>query len=183
VKNSAGRGMRTEGHRENPSSEAFDDKQKVGASLPQEALDPERGRHILECRTFDEFDSFVSAREGLPEIRKLMIHRLSSDEYRSKGARLFMTVDGKGGFGLIGSELVSLFSYPDAHYGASLMDRAIAEGARCLSCFDVDDHLPRFYRCFGFREVARQSFNPQMAPSSWMYESLGQPDVVWMSLV
>lgn len=110
-----------------------------------------------------------------------MLDRLSVDEYVQRRARLFLTEDGKGGFGIIGTELVSLFSYPDVRYGATLMERAVAEGADFLSCFDVRGFLPRFYERFGFKEVARYSFDPDLAPSNWLYDSLGTPDVIQMA--
>ena len=143
--------------------------------------DIERARIITECCSLEEFERFVEIREGLPVVSKLMLDRLTVDEYVQKRARLFLTQDGKGGFGIIDTELVSLFSYPDVRYGGTLMERAIAEGTNFLSCFDIRGFLPRFYERFGFREVARYSFDRDLAPSNWLYESLGTPDVIQMA--
>jgi predicted GNAT family N-acyltransferase len=112
-----------------------------------------------------------------------MLDRLSVDEYLQQRARLFLTHDGKGGFGIIGTEVVSLFSYPEARHGTALMTRALEEGASFLSCFDVNGYLPRFYERFGFQEVARYSFDRDLAPSNWLYDELGTPDVIQMSRV
>jgi hypothetical protein len=143
--------------------------------------DVEKGRIITECVSLEQFELFVKIREGLPEISKLMLDRLSVNDYLQQQARLFITHDGKGGFGLIGTELVSLFSYPDARHGERLMRSALAEGATYLTCFDIGGYLPRFYERFGFQEVARYSFDRDLAPSNWLYDSLGTPDVIQMS--
>jgi len=143
--------------------------------------DIEKARIITECCSLEEFDRFVNIREGLPEVSKLMLDRLNVDEYVQKRARLFLTHDAKGGFGIIEGELVSLFSYPGVRHGVALMERAIAEGAEFLSCFDVAGFLPRFYEQFGFKEVARYSFDPDLAPSNWLYDTLGTPDVIQMA--
>jgi len=143
--------------------------------------DVEKGRIITECTSLEQVELFVRIREELPEVSKLMLDRLSVNEYLQQRARLFLTQDGKGGFGIVGTELVSLFSYPEARYGAALMERALTEGAMFLSCFDINGHLPRFYERFGFQEVARYSFDTDLAPSDWLYDLLGTPDVIQMS--
>ncbi len=143
--------------------------------------DLERGKVITECCSLEQFARFVEVREGLPQVAKLMLDRLSVDEYVQQRVRLFLTQDERGGFGVVGTELVSLFSYPGARYGELLMERAIAEGVQFLSCFDVGGSLPRFYERFGFKEVARYSFDPDLAPRDWLYDSLGTPDVIQMA--
>jgi hypothetical protein len=156
---------------------------RLGTISSEAITDVERGRIITECISLEQFELFVKIREGLPEISKLMLDRLSVNDYLQQQARLFLTHDGKGGFGLIGTELVSLFSYSDARHGQRLMKSAIAEGATFLTCFDIKGCLPRFYERFGFQEVARYSFDRDLAPSNWPYDELGTPDVIQMSRV
>jgi hypothetical protein len=154
----------------------------LSGTISSDAItDVEKGRIVTECVSLEQFERFVMIREGLPEVSKLMLDRLSVNEYLQQQARLFLTHDGKGGFGIIGTELVSLFSYPEARHGERLMRIAIAEGATFLSCFDIGGFLPRFYERFGFQEVARYLFDGDLAPSNWLYDQLGTPDVIQMS--
>lgn len=137
---------------------------------------------IAECSSERDMHRFMIARDILPPKQKGMRHPYTFDEYVEQGARLFLTHDSCGGFGLRGNELISLFSLPGYKYGNILVAAAKERGAEHLCCFDVDGRLLSFYGRHGFREVARELWNPQCAPPNWNYQDLGTPDVVTMSL-
>lgn len=99
--------------------------------------------------------------------------------------RLFTTEDGNAGFALKeDGDLVSLFATPEATKASSAaLTLAIQEGARKLDAFDTI--LPRVYGEFGFRAVARQSWDEEYIPDGWdkkLYRgsNKGEPDVVYM---
>jgi hypothetical protein len=75
-------------------------------------------------------------------------------------------------------ELVSLFSYSDKKRGKRLVRKAIRNGAFKLNCYDEGGFLPNFYAKLGFKETAREQWNPEYAPEVWNGDT---PDVVWMT--
>lgn len=72
-----------------------------------------------------------------------------------------------GGYVVIKDELLA-FHNTERGAGAWLLDHAVSDGARKLSCLDVA-HLINLYNSRGFKEVRRE-FN----------EVKGRPDVVWL---
>lgn len=63
--------------------------------------------------------------------------------------------------------------------GRNLVEEGIDRGGRTADCYA--GYLNRVYRQHGFREVARQEFNPEFAPDGWNEEKYEQPDVVFMA--
>jgi hypothetical protein len=145
-------------------------------------LVPGRGDSIRPCSEWADVCRFVEAREGHPSVCKILLHPYSAEEYLERRARLFLTHDARGGFGLVDNELISLFSYPGMKYGSMLVSEAKRLGASYLTCFDVGGVLVRFYEQHGFQEVSRAAWDPDRAASNWCYKTFGSPDMVEMSL-
>jgi len=140
-----------------------------------------RAQAIVECLSTQEMDRFIDCRDSLPPHLRGFVVPYARDEYLSKGARLFLTVDGQGGVALIDGELGSLFSLPGANYGDRLVEFAIAQGASRLSCYDTRGKLLSLYGHHGFKETLRVPWNDEYAPKSWSYSVWGRPDYVEMS--
>ncbi len=135
---------------------------------------------VVECFSRKEMERFVSARDALPEHLRAFVVSYSIEEYRSAGARLFLTRDGLGGVAVIDGELASLFSLPGSCYGDLLVCHAVTHGAHRLSCFDTRGKLPALYERHGFEEVFRAAWDDAYAPPHWSYERWGRPDYVEM---
>ena len=158
--------------------ESFD---LAGVSFPcTEALGSLRDVALIECCSFKEMEQFVSARDSLPYHRRGFIVPYTVEEYQRKGAAIFLTLDGLGGFALIKGELASLFSLPGAHYGDILVHEAVDRGASTLSCYDMGGKLPLLYGRHGFEEIFRSSWDDNLAPKNWDYAAWGRPDYVEM---
>lgn len=142
---------------------------------------PFRARAIVECHTVEEMDRFIASRDSLPPHLQGFIVPYSQGEYAAKGARLFLTLDGRGGVALMNGELGSLFSLPGAHYGDMLVAFAVEQGASRLSCYDTRGKLPSLYRRHGFTEILRAPWNDEYAPKTWDYALWGRPEYVEMS--
>ena len=95
-----------------------------------------RAEALVECCTVEDMGRFIASRDSLPNDLRGFLMPYSREKYVAHEARLFLTVDGRGGFALIRDELASLFSLPGARYGDMLVRSAIEEGASALSCFD-----------------------------------------------
>lgn len=159
--------------------ESFD---LAGASFgSSEALVSLRERALIECRCSEEMDRFIAARDSLPRHLQGFIVPYTVEEYHSKDATLFVTVDGRGGFALMQGELASLFSLPGAHYGDMLVQEAVERGAFKLSCYDTRGKLPSLYGRHGFEETFRAAWDDAFAPKKWNFEAWGRPDYVEMS--
>jgi hypothetical protein len=162
-----------------PSDEVFS---LSTASFPMDGgPSPFRARAIVECHTVHEMEKFIVSRDSLPSHLRGFIVPYSQEEYASKGARLFLTLDGRGGVALIDGELGSLFSLPGAHYGDALVAFAVELGAWKLSCYDTRGKLPSLYGRHGFKESLRAPWNDEYAPKTWDYAAWGRPDYVEMS--
>lgn len=61
------------------------------------------------------------------------------------------------------------------------MTMAVANGGIKCDCFNVDGGLPSFYCKCGFIPVARVKFSRDCAPEDWDYNSLGEPDIIFMA--
>jgi hypothetical protein len=89
-----------------------------------------------------------------------------------------LSKDGRSGVAVThDGELISLFSYSRRKRGKRLVRLAVRNGATRLNCYDEDNFLPQFYGKFGFKESARELWNPEYAPDVWNGNT---PDVVWM---
>lgn len=152
----------------------------ISASLL--AVRQRRSIGIVECSQSEEIERFVQAREALPSRFIVCLTPLSVQAYLGTNTRLFLTEDSMGGFGLLGPEISSIFSYPGKKYGDLLLEEAKARGGSSLCCYDLNGALPRFYARHGFREVARHAWKEELAAPSWNYAVWGTPDFVEMSL-
>lgn len=138
--------------------------------------------HFCECKGEADYERFVAARAQLPERFCPFLSPLCRDEYQRGDLRLFLMEDAQAGYGLRGTELVSVFSLPGAHRGHLVAADAIARGARKLDLLDANGKVERLYQSLGFREVARYPWNESCAPAGWDYELWGRPDFVIMEL-
>ena len=158
-----------------------------GASLSSASFPMDRGpsdfraRAIVQCHRAEEMERFIASRDSLPSHMSGFIVPYSQEEYTAKGARLFLTVDGRGGVALINGELDSLCSLPGAHHGDALVAFAVELGAWKLSCYDTRGKLPSLYSRHGFKESLRVPWNDAYAPKTWDYAVWGRPDYVEMS--
>jgi hypothetical protein len=115
----------------------------------------------------------------------------NQDETGYADMRLFLTEDGKAGFGLKEDEItgvvdiVSVFNTPDSHRGFNYpaIRLAVEEGGNKLDAFDT--FLPGAYSANGFTIRSRMPWNNEFSPEGWDKEAYknfnnGEPDVVFM---
>ena len=115
----------------------------------------------------------------------------NQDETGYADMRLFLTEDGKAGFGLKEDEItgvvdiVSVFNTPDSHKGFNYpaIRLAVEEGGNKLDAFDT--FLPGAYSANGFTIRSRMPWNNEFSPEGWDKEAYknfnnGEPDVVFM---
>lgn len=108
---------------------------------------------------------FEQAREISDTIRDAT----STFEISGDDSTYRVSLDGMSGYVVRSDgELVYVFSRVPGR-GAAMIERAIADGATYLDCFD--GYLPTFYARHGFVETRREA--------NW---TPGEPDVVFMSL-
>ena len=97
---------------------------------------------------------------------------------------LFLYDDGKAGFAITRQgDLVSVFKHPDSTIEGAMgvmVPEAIRNGVRRLDAFEGP--LTEGYAKYGFVEVGRETFNPEIAPEGWDIETMGTPDVVFMEI-
>ena len=77
-------------------------------------------------------------------------------------------------------DLVSVFKHPDSTAKMRDILTDASQEATKLDGFDIDEFLPNYYSRFGFRPVARVTFNDEYAPPKWNFEENGRPDNVFM---
>jgi hypothetical protein len=128
-------------------------------------------------------DAIAAAKAADPYGAAVTVY--PEEDYR--GARLFVTADGKAGFALKGDDLVSVFKHPESDtkgFAFTAMGLGVQQGARRLDAFDTV--LPRLYERGGFEAVARIPWNDEYKPDGWDYQRFGKynggrPDVVFMA--
>ena len=108
----------------------------------------------------------------------------SPEEYADM--RMFISADGKSGFALKGTDLVSVFKgdTQDKRVAHAMVPLAIQEGAITGDAFDTT--LPEIYGDHGLKTVARLPWDDSQAPSDWDKDTFsdfnnGQPDVTFMA--
>lgn len=108
----------------------------------------------------------------------------SPEEYADM--RMFLSPDGKSGFALKGTDLVSVFKgdTQDKRVAHAMVPLAIEEGAITADAFDTT--LPEIYGDHGLKTVARLPWDDSQAPSDWDKDTFsesnnGEPDVVFMA--
>ena len=135
---------------------------------------------LRECTTTEAIGQFVAARNAMPQHLLGFLSDYSVQDYESQSARLFLAHNHKGGFGLIGDHLCSVFSHPGMKYGTLLVSAAIDYGARRLTCYDAHGVLGSLYSGHGFREIERHKWLDHLAPPHWNYARWGRPDFLIM---
>ncbi|MBN8550978.1 MAG: hypothetical protein J0M12_16815 [Deltaproteobacteria bacterium] len=135
---------------------------------------------FVECRGRTEIQKFIESRGQVPPQYLPFLSLRSAEQYEQDGTRLFLSECGRGGYGLSGDELVSVFSQRGAKLGSHIAHDAIERGARRLDTLDVNGKVVRLYLQAGFREVQRIPWNDAYAPTNWSYEMWGRPDLVLM---
>lgn len=112
------------------------------------------------------------------------VSQYSPEEYAQM--RTFLTDDGKAGFAIRpDGDIVSVFKSGQTPKGAgdAIMEAAVSAGGKKLDAYDT--FLPEIYSRHGFKEVGRDTWNPQYAPEKWNKRAmkrfnLGEPDIVYM---
>lgn len=152
------------------------------------------GGEILEIESSPEGASLF--REKIEEGKSSQfpygecVYTYEVEEYEHM--RLFLLPSGKAGFALKDGDMVSVFSCKDASIegkpALSIIALAIELGATKCDCYGTI--LPSLYSGFGFKAVARDSFNEEFAPDSMKEHghmekyynryNNGRPDIVYM---
>jgi hypothetical protein len=143
---------------------------------------PRSELRVCECVGSSALQKFVTQRDKLPADLLAFVTCYSAEEYARQSARLFLTADGNGGYGIHHGELISVFSLPGYRYGSHLVRTAIEHGAWHLSCFDPGGALTRFYGAHGFKQTSSVPWNQAYAPKEWNYKRFGTPDLIHMEL-
>ena len=137
----------------------------------------------LEKGTFQLVSSleFITARNMLDQDLFAFLTPHTEQDYVTKGTKLYLSKDGKFGFGLNpDGELISVFSL-ERQRGKILVAEARKQGATYLSC--MGDHLFELYSEFEFSPVEVIRWDNQFAPKNWNYERFGIPNIYDMRLV
>ena len=125
--------------------------------------------------TPEEFEATIKRVAAMPDPErpgKLVGDSLSTfDLAEYANMKTFLAKDGGWGYAVRttpegNNELVSVFRAPDAPKGAGVNATAHAvatQGVTHLDAYDDAGRLPKLYSKFGFREVARDAWNPQFA--------------------
>jgi hypothetical protein len=149
-------------------------------------------REIFQlCDTEHMISKFIKQRDLLPQKLRCFIHPYEDHEYRSLGAKIYLSSCYQGGFAIIGEELVSVFSLPGAHLGDQIVAEAVENGARELCFMNATKDLSQeknnpfgklyyLYESHGFREVHRLPWNQKEAHAEWDYLSWGKPEFIVM---
>lgn len=135
-----------------------------------------------ECITDTQRALFVAERDRLSQDLGAFLTPYSLEQYDRLDVQLFLAPCGRGGYGLLDGELISLFSLRGAGLGPTLVRDSIERGAWHLECLDARGVLGKFYGSFGFVEVDRIAWDDRYAPPHWNYERFGRPDLIKMEL-
>jgi hypothetical protein len=105
----------------------------------------------------------------------------SPEFYSDPENHLYFSEDGLAGAVVKpDGDLVSVFKHPDSTAKMRDILTDASQEATKLDGFDIDNFLPNYYSRFGFRPVARVTFNDDFAPPKWNFEENGRPDNVFM---
>lgn len=168
----------------------------IKSAIPKATVDSE----ILEITSSpEEFHRLISNAKAINEhgASVFVYEDETTRQHQYDGMRLFITPDGKAGLALKpNGDLVSGFNTKDKtkpNRLPQLILLAIKEGATKTDAFNTV--LPDYYSKFGFRAVAKSTFNDEFAPKEykdiygnkqvgWDYDTYkkfqeGRPDVVY----
>lgn len=136
----------------------------------------------LDLGSSDEYQRFIKAMEAqVPKGYEHFVTYYTEEQYREKGARLFLSPSGKSGYALFSSgELASVFS--SEHCGEKMLREGVERGGEWLECFE--GRLSKeLYPRVGFTVTSEMKWDDQYAPAGWDYARFGRPSVVTMRLV
>ena len=101
--------------------------------------------------------------------------------YLDPATSLFTSPDNTAGVAVTSDgDLVSVYKLPGSKADIQPILAEASQYANRLDAFEIGGFLPNLYAPYGFRPVARVAFNREYAPEGWTYETLGEPDVVFM---
>lgn len=105
----------------------------------------------------------------------------SPEFYADPENHLYFSEDGRAGAVVKpDGDLVSVFKHPESTAKMRDILTDASQEATKLDGFDIDGFLPNYYSRFGFRPVARVTFNDEFAPPKWDFAENGRPDNVFM---
>jgi len=127
-----------------------------------------------------------SFREALERTRKehpqgaaVAVYELET--YLNPENLLFQSEDQLGGVMVTSyGDLQSVHKVPGSTAKMKAVLAEASEYASTLDAFDIGGFLPNLYGQFKFAQVARVKFSREYAPDGWNYETMGEPDVVFM---
>ena len=94
---------------------------------------------------------------------------------------LFQSEDQLGGVMVTSyGDLQSVHKVPGSTAKMKAVLAEASEYAATLDAFDIGGFLPNLYGQFKFVSVARVKFSREYAPDGWNYDTMGEPDVVFM---
>jgi hypothetical protein len=102
--------------------------------------------------------------------------------YQNPETKLFMAEDASAGVAVgRNGDLVSVFKSKDSKTRIGDLLTDASKIAKTLDAYDVNGYLPTLYSNYGFTPVARIKFNREFAPEGWDFETMGEPDIVFMA--
>lgn len=105
----------------------------------------------------------------------------SPEFYADPENHLYFSEDGRAGAVVKpDGDLVSVFKHPESTAKMRDILTDASQEATKLDGFDIDGFLPNYYSRFGFKPVARVTFNDEFAPPKWDFAENGRPDNVFM---
>jgi hypothetical protein len=147
-----------------------------GEPIPQRAENAGGNPKIKDAAPGD----FIKNRDELPKGLRAFLTPYTAEEYEAAGVKLKLYEGGKGGYGLKGDELISVFSKPGKHLGYQLVEDAKANGAKRLDC--LGDDLVSTYKRNGFKVIKTDKWDDKYAPKDWDYVKHGRPNLYYMEL-
>lgn len=169
-------------------------------TLESWSLDPAKAKELLEENDYhspDIHELDYNNPQAAEVFQRQIAKSKETNEYAASvyvypvedyanGMRMFLTQDGKAGFGLKpDGDIVSVFSHGDNPKGIvhTMVEVARQAGGNKLDCFDTV--LPSIYRQHDFRTIDRIPWNGAYRPEGWDEElyrkyNNGKPDFVLM---
>ncbi len=132
---------------------------------------------VTRGRSFHE--ALERTRAEHPQGAAVAVYDL--DTYLNPENLLFQSEDQLGGVMVTSyGDLQSVHKVPGSTAKMKAVLAEASEYASTLDAFDIGGFLPNLYGQFQFAQVARVKFSREYAPDGWNYETMGEPDVVFM---
>lgn len=123
---------------------------------------------------------YIVQRDRLPPGLLAFLTRYVAEDYEKKQTSLYLSEDGRCGFGLNpDGELISVFSLEKGR-GKALVKAAVAHGAKYLSC--LGQKLQILYGDAGFQVMREYPWDDAYAPESWDYSRFDTPNCYEMEM-